>query len=64
MRLSEPLGQWKVTRVDRDGNEEAIYQSSFDGTKRMIALVCLPRTMAYIKESEREDIASPKAFMA
>ena len=50
--------------MDRDGKEEAIYQNSFDGTKREIALVYFPGTMAHIKESEKEDIASPKAFMA
>jgi len=27
IRLIEPLGQWKVTGVDRDGKEEAIYQA-------------------------------------
>jgi hypothetical protein len=64
MRLSETPGQCKETSVDWDGKEEAIYQSSFDGTKREIALVYLPGTMAHIKESEKEDIASPKAFIA
>jgi hypothetical protein len=50
--------------VDRDGKEEAIYQSSFDRTARQITLVYLPETMAHIKESEREDIACLNAFMA
>ena len=64
MRLNETLRQWKVTGVDRDGKERAIYQNSFDGTESEKALVYLPGTMAHIKESEKEDIASPKAFMA
>jgi hypothetical protein len=34
----------------------------FDGTKKEIALVYLPGTIAHIKESEKEDIASPKAL--
>jgi hypothetical protein len=50
--------------MDRDGKEEAIYQNLFDGTKREIALVCLPGTMAHIKEYYKEDIASSKAFVA
>ena len=50
--------------MDRDGKEEAIYQNSFDGTEKEIALVYLPGTIAHIKESEKEDIASPKAFTA
>ena len=64
IRLSETPGQWKVTGVDQDGKEGAISQSSFDGTKREIALVYLPGTMAHIKEYYNEDIASSKAFVA
>lgn len=47
----------------REGRGHMIYQNSFDRTKREITHVYLPGTMAHIKESEKEDIASPKAFM-
>jgi len=46
------------------GRKRPYTRNSFDGTKREIALVYLPGTIAHIKESEKEDIASPKAFMA
>ncbi len=64
MRLNDTSGQWKVTDIDLHGKEGATYQNLFDGTKREIALVYFPGTMAHIKESEKEDIAPPKSFMA
>jgi hypothetical protein len=64
MRLSDTSGQWKVTGMDLHGKEEATCQSLFDGTKREIALVYFPGTMAHIKEYYNENIASSKAFVA
>lgn len=47
-----------------DTREEAIYQSLSKGIERDITLVYSPGTMVHIKERDKEDIDSSKAFVA